>query len=223
MVNLGGAATPYARSRHGCDTGSAPWRVLDRVKRPVAFQPSQDCAVNHWVEGGMVRAHPGPDGRMPFAPAAATWACGVRRVDVHAADDLAGADAQHGVGEPAALGEVLGVAFEVAQIVRQAHLVWPALPGESRRRLDVVDAGRPCGIVRGVVLRPERFQPELLSREPARYREIHGNEKLTHQAMLTGRPSHRSTPAAGTSPRLLAYGRHYAGDRGAFDGRGHVP
>src|SRR5205823_14117736 len=107
-----------------------------------------------------------------------------------------------------ALGEAPRVAFEVAQIFRQAHLVWPAFPGESRRRLDVADAGRPCGIVRVVVLGPERFQPEFLSREPTRYREIHRNEQLiTHQAMLAGRPSHPSRPAAADSPlRWPAHG-----------------
>ena len=120
-----------------------------------------------------------------------------RRVDVYAADDFAGAGAEHGVGESAALGEVLRVAFEVAQIFRQAHLVWPACPGEARRRLDMADAGRPCGIVRGVVPRPERFQPEFLSREPARYREIHRNEELiAHQAMVAVRSSHSPCPAA---------------------------
>src|SRR5438034_3046021 len=145
----------------------------------------------------MVGADPGADGRLLFAGAGAGLGFAARRVDVHAADDFAGAGAEHGVGEPAALGEVPRVAFEVAQIFRQAHLVWPAFPGESRRRLDVADAGRPCGIVRVVVLGPERFQPEFLSREPTRYREIHRNEQLiTHQAMLAGRPSHPSRPAA---------------------------
>lgn len=64
----------------------------------------------------------------------------------------------------------------------------------------MADAGRPCRIVRGVVLRPERFQPEFLSREPISDHEIRRNEELiTHQAMLAGRPSHhpaqpRQTP-----------------------------
>src|SRR5215475_10930198 len=143
----------------------------------------------------MVRADPGADGRMLVTGACAPRGFAARRVDVHAADDFAGAGAEHGVSEPAALGEVLRVAFEVAQILRQAHLVWPARPGESRRRLDMADAGRPRGIVRGVVLGPERFQPEFLSREPTRYREIHRNEEpITHQAMLAVRPSH-PTPA----------------------------
>src|SRR5262245_25405303 len=149
----------------------------------------------------MVRADPGADGRMLVTGAGAARGFAARRVDVHAADDFAGAGAEHGVSEPAALGEVLRVAFEVAQIFRRAHLVWPARPGESRRRLDMADAGRPCGIVRGVVLRAERFQPKFLSCEPIRYREIHRNEgPITHQAMLAVRPSPPRWPAQGTAP-----------------------
>ena len=61
-------------------------------------------------------------------------------------------------------------------------------------------------MVRSVVLGPERFQPEFLSREPTRYREIHRNEQLiTHQAMLAGRPSPhparpQHTPRSGGRP-----------------------
>src|SRR5580693_1985871 len=139
----------------------------------------------------MVRAYPGPDGRMLCTGAGAAVARAARRIDVHAADDFTSAGAEHGVSETAAFGEVLRVAFEVAQVLRQAHLVRPACPGESRRRLNVADAGRPCGIVRRVVLGPERFQPELLSREPTRHREICRNEELiTHQAMV--RPGWRA-------------------------------
>src|SRR3984893_10689068 len=189
-------------------TRSDPWRVLDRVERPVSLEPCADRVVKHWVERRTVRAHPGTDGRMLFTRTGAVRAFAARRVDVHTADDFAGAGAEHGVGEPAALGEVLRVAFEVAQIFRQAHLVRTARPGESRRRLDVADAGRPCGIVCGVVLRPERFQPEFLSREPTGDREIHRNEELiTHQAMLAGRPSHPPRPAAAKlPPRWPAHG-----------------
>jgi len=43
-----------------------------------------------------------------------------RWVDIDAADDLAGEGAEHGIGESAACGEVLCVAFEVAQVLRQA-------------------------------------------------------------------------------------------------------
>src|ERR1700733_8048742 len=174
----------------GRGTRSGPWRVLDRAERPVVFQPFPDPLVKHRVEFRTVRAHPGTDGRALFTRARAALAFAARRVDVHAADDVAGAGAEHGVGEPAALGEVLRVAFEVVQIFRQAHLVRPARRGESRRCPDVADAGRPCRIVRGVVLGPERFQPEFPGCEHFRYREIRRNEELiTHQAMLAGWPS----------------------------------
>src|SRR5580700_3281638 len=188
----------------GGGTRSDPWRVLDRAERPVSFQPSADRVVQHWVELPTVRAHPGTDGCGLFTGAGAALTFAARRVDVHAADDFAGAAAEHGVGEPATLGEVPRVAFEIAQIFRQAHLVRPARPGESRRRLDVADAGGPCRVVCGVVLGAERFQPEFLGREPFRYREIHRDEQLiTHQAMLAGRPPHHPAP-----PRHLPRGGH---------------
>ena len=44
------------------------------------------------------------------------WTVAARRIDVHATDHFAGAGVQHGVGEPAALGEVLCVAFEIVQV-----------------------------------------------------------------------------------------------------------
>src|SRR5262249_18645276 len=159
---------------------SGPWRVLDRVERPIAFQPGADRVVEHRVERRLVRAHPGTDDR-----AAAALVLAGRRVDVDAADDLARGGAEHGVGEAAAPREVLRVALEITQVLRQAHLVWPAKSGESRGCLDVPDAGRPCGVVRGVVLGPERFQPQFPGREPAGTGKTGRDEQLiTHQAML---------------------------------------
>src|SRR5260370_20184865 len=43
---------------------SDPWRVLDRAKRPVAFQPCADRVVEHRVDLRTVRAYPGTDGRI---------------------------------------------------------------------------------------------------------------------------------------------------------------
>src|SRR5271166_1171728 len=158
---------PLWRYRAGLAGGvrSVPWRVLDRAERPVAVQPGADCVVEHRVKRRMVRAYPGTDGRMPSARLRMVRALVARRVDIDAADDLAGCGAEHGVGESAACDEVLCVAFEVAQVFRQAHLVRPAGPGKSRRGPDVAGAGRPCGVVSGVVLGPERFQPELPGRK----------------------------------------------------------
>src|SRR5258707_15799668 len=87
-------------------TRSDPWRVPDRVERPVAFQPCADRVVKHWVELRTVRAHPGTDGYVMFTPAGAALAFAARRGHVHAAHDFAGGGAEHGVGEPPALGEV---------------------------------------------------------------------------------------------------------------------
>jgi hypothetical protein len=58
----------------------------------------------------------------------------------------------------------------------------------------MVDAGRPGGVICGVVLRPERLQPELPSSKPARDREIGRDERLiTHQAMLARLAGHNRT------------------------------
>ena len=52
------------------------------------------------------------------------------------------------------------------------------------------------GEVSGVVLGPERFQPELPGRKPVRDGEVRRDEQLiTHQAMLAVGPSHLPDPA----------------------------
>src|SRR5690348_240633 len=157
---------------------SRAWRVLDRAERPVAIQPRADGVVEHRVERRLVRAHPGVDDRIPPGGDEALSLLTARRVDVDAADDLAGGGAEHRVGEPAPFGEVTRVALEVAQVLRGAHLVRPVPSGESGRRPDVVDARGPGGVVRVVVLRAERLQPELRGREPAGHREIGRDEQL---------------------------------------------
>jgi hypothetical protein len=144
---------------------SGPSGVLERIEGPVAFQPGQDRVIHGIVEFGSVGTHSRADGRPPPARAA------LGRIDVDAADDT-GACLEHGIGETAALGEVLRVPFQVAQILLQGHLLRPALVGKSGRRPDVVDAGHPGGIIRLVVLWPERLQPESVSAQPLRHREI---------------------------------------------------
>src|SRR5258708_40215942 len=97
-------------------TRSDPWRVPDRVERPVAFQPCADRVVKHWVELRTVRAHPGTDGYVMFTPAGAALAFAARRGHVHPAADFAGVGGEHGVGEPRAPGGGLRVACGVAQV-----------------------------------------------------------------------------------------------------------
>lgn len=84
-------------ARAGRRRGLGPRGVLDRVERPVAFQPGEDCVVKDRVERGAVGPHPGPDGRPPPPGAVRLLAAG--RVDVHAADDVAGADVNSAVLE----------------------------------------------------------------------------------------------------------------------------
>src|SRR6185437_8289792 len=191
------------RRRPGRWHGSGPRSVLDRVEWPGAFQPCQHRVVQDRVERGAVGAHPGSDRRVRWALGAAARPLAVGRVDVNAADDVAGVGAEHGVGEPAARGEVLCVLLQVALVVIQGHLVRPAAPAEARRRPDVVDAGRPGGVIGLVVLRPERGQPELRGYEPVRYREVFRDEQLlAHQAMIT-RLTDKAPPAGGAIRVLL--------------------
>src|SRR5260370_4607223 len=95
----------------GCPR-SDPWRVLDRVERPVAFQPCADRVVQHGVERRTVRAHPGTDGRIMFTRPGAARAVAARRGDVHPAHDVAAAGPAPSAGEPPATREVLPTAFE---------------------------------------------------------------------------------------------------------------
>src|SRR5271165_4996267 len=125
---------------------SGPRSVLDRIKWPVAFHPREDRVVEDRVERGDVGAYPGLDGRVPSAPGAPRlMAAG--RVDIHAADNVPGAGAEHRVSEPAALGEVLCVPLQVAEIVIQGHLVRPVAVREPRRRPDMVNACHPGGVI----------------------------------------------------------------------------
>src|SRR6266567_6879590 len=65
----------------------------------------------------------------------------------------------------------------------------------------MVNAGCPCGIVSRVVLRSERLQPELSSRQPARHREVRGNEQLiTHQAIVAGQAAYSTQACAEPAP-----------------------
>src|SRR5690242_9074199 len=176
------------------------WRVLEGAERPAVFEPGQDRTVEHRVEGGVVGAHPGPDPCVLSARTAVLLAVAGQRVDINAADDIVVCGAEHGVGKPAAFSEVLCVAFEVAEIICQAHRMRPARAGESGGRPDVADARRPCGVVRGVVLGPEWFQPELLGRQPVRHGEIRWDEQLvTHQPILTAGLPLRLRSAAGSA------------------------
>ena len=114
------------------------------------------------------------------------WSLALGRVDVNAADDVPGGDAEHGVGEPAALSEISGVPLQVAQIVSEGHLAWPVALAEPRRRADVINAGRPGSVIGLIVLRTERGQPEVPCYERIGYHEVFRNEHLiAHPAMLT--------------------------------------
>jgi hypothetical protein len=111
-------------------------------------------------------------------------------------------------GRPRCGGPGSGRAAGRCRRSRQAHLVRPVTPKESRGCLDVAGAGRPGGVVRGVVLGPERFQPHFPGREPAGSGEIGRDEQLiTHQAMLAAPPAAAEAPPQVTSQATEASGQ----------------
>ena len=143
---------------------------------------------------------------VPPALGAAARLMAAGRVDVHAADDVPGAGAEHGVGEPAALGEVLCVPLQVAETVTQGHLARPAAIREPRHRPDVVNAGRPGGVIGLVVLRPERGQPEFPGYEPG----LGPCPSISQVPAALG----RRCDAVCRAGLLAVAGIHLAGDRG---------
>ena len=104
--------------------------------------------------------------------------------------------------------KVARVALEIAPVLRQAHLVRPVTPGQSRGCLDVAGAGRPCGVVRGVVPGPERFQPHVPGREPAGNGETgRDGQLITHPVMLAARARRSSAPPQLTAQATAAPGQ----------------
>jgi len=59
------------------------------------------------------------------------------------------------------------VASEIGEVLLEGHAVFgrPAAVGIAGSRADVIDARRPRGMVGLVVLRPERFEVELVGDE----------------------------------------------------------
>src|SRR3954464_13296952 len=97
------------------------------------------------------------------------------RVDVQASRDVV-VRVEGGVREAPALGEVLGVALQVAAVLSEAHLAGPVPVGEAGEGADVLDARRPRRVVAIVVLRAERLQAEGSDREAGRRLEAGRDE-----------------------------------------------
>jgi len=87
---------------------------------------------------------------------------------------------EDGVGEAGAIGEVARVTGEVLAVALERHPARrrPVEAREAGRRGDVLDARRPRGMVRRVVLLAERDEPEARRRELARRLEAGGHEGI---------------------------------------------
>jgi len=88
-------------------------------------------------------------------------------VQVDAADDVVVVwveDGERVAGTPC---EVVGVAAKVGEVLleRQAAAWWPAAVGITGSRAYVLDARHPRGKIRLIVLRPQRFEVELVGGE----------------------------------------------------------
>jgi len=102
-------------------------------------------------------------------------------IDVDAADHVAGRRVENRVGEPRPLLEVAGVPLQVPQVVVQAPVVRPGALLPPGCPVDVLDGGRPRGVVGLVVLRSEWLQPESLRLETERDDEIRWDERPVHR------------------------------------------
>ena len=138
---------------------------------PVGVQPAGDCGGEWIVEAGPVCPHPGLDRPVLLL--------GARRVQVHAADDVAVDRIEDGEGEPGAGREVTGMAAQIGQVLSERHAPgWrPVAVGVSGRGADVLDARRPRSVVRLVVLWSEWFETKLVSDDGRRGNEPWWDER----------------------------------------------
>lgn len=109
----------------------------------------------------------------------------LRRVDVHASDDLV-LVIEDGVGEPRTSFEVVRVALQVAQVLGERE---PTDGGPSTIRkawsgTDVIDTRCPGAVIGLVVLGSKRLQAEAGTHEALRNHEIIRNERLSHTARI---------------------------------------
>jgi hypothetical protein len=154
-------------------------RVPDRRERPGRTQPLRHGLVQHHVERGMVRADPRP--HISNGSIGSVGRIGSIGIDVHAPDDLVAAGRAHRIREPRTPGEVRGVPFQVAQVLRQRHVRHrPRPPLEPRSRPDMGNAGGPGPVVVLIVLRPQRLKPESLTRQRTRHVKVVRYEAHRH-------------------------------------------
>ena len=131
-------------ARRGCQQRSRRQPTLQAARGAIGPQLDALAAANRG-NGGINRS-----GQLAVRNLA-------RRVDIHAADGVT-SRVENGVGEAAPRSEVGGVIREIAFVVGKAHRMRPRFADEAGRRLDVIHARGPRGIVALVVPDVERAQ-----------------------------------------------------------------
>src|SRR4051794_12228666 len=133
------------------------------VPGPVGGEPASNGVCKWYVERRSVGPHPGLHHDVPFSRGGG--------VKVDATDDVAVAWVENGEGETDAPREVVGVAAKVGEVLLESHAAswWPVAVGIAGSRANVLDARRPGGMIRLVVVRAERLQAELVGGERGRW------------------------------------------------------
>src|SRR5580765_6308765 len=146
------SATRPFLSLHGCLERLGARCVFDAAEGPVGREPLTDRAPERGVELRVARPYPGERTGVVVAVG--------QRVDVHAPDHVAARRIEHGVREPLAVAEVVGMALQVCAVLVERHVPRPPAVLPPGRRVDVLPRRRPRVVVLVVVLGTERLEHE---------------------------------------------------------------
>src|SRR5438309_7685518 len=151
-------ATDRSRSGMGMRHDSAT-AAVHTLLGPLDGEPACDGVGERYVEARPVGPHPGLHRDVPLV--------GGRWVQIDATDDVAVACVEDGECESDATREVVSVAAKVGEVLLERHAAawWPVAVGIAGSGAYVLDARHPGGMIRLIVLRPQRFEAELIGSE----------------------------------------------------------
>ena len=177
---------------------------MDALPRPLGGQPRGD-GVGEW-DVKLVVAGPHPRLHRDVGVGH------LRGVEVDAADHVARGRLEDGERETLAGLEVGGVAAEVVEVPFERHAIRrrPVAVGVAGGGADVGDARCPGGVVGLVVLWAERLEPEVLTDQGGRRREVGRDERRVggHDPETTCVPP--SSASRGVAEAVTASAPHMA-------------